>query len=145
MNQSAPTQTPPNGKRLMQSLLQAAHALEGRVEEALSGVGLSSPKLSVLTQLVEAPEPLSLSELALRQCCVRSNMTQLIDRLESDGLVRRIPDPSDRRAVRAELTEEGRARQAQGAELVREVEADLLGRFSAGERALLAELLEGLG
>jgi len=128
----------------MQSLLQAAHALEERVEEALSGVGLSSPKLSVLTRLVDAGDPTSLSELAARQCCVRSNMTQLIDRLESDGLVRRVPDPSDRRAVRAELTDEGRARQAQGAELVREVETDLLGRFSAGERALLAELLEGL-
>lgn len=128
----------------MQSLLDAAHALEGRMEEALSGVGLSSPKLSVLTQLVEAPAPLSLSELAVRQSCVRSNMTQLIDRLESDGLVRRVPDPSDRRAVRAELTEEGRVRQARGAELVLEVETDLLGRFSAGERALLAELLEGL-
>src|SRR5215212_7837875 len=91
----------PCGKGLMWSLLQAAQALEERIEEALAGVGLSSPKLSVLTVLAESAEPLSLSELAARQRCVRSNMTQLIDRLEGDGLVRRIPDPTDRRAVRA--------------------------------------------
>jgi DNA-binding MarR family transcriptional regulator len=35
-------------------------------------------------------------------------MTSRIDRLEELGLVRRLPDPSDRRGVRVELTEQGR-------------------------------------
>ena len=39
--------------------------------------------------------------------CVRSNITQLMDRLEADGLVRRIDDPSDRRG-------EGRCHAARG-------------------------------
>src|SRR6185503_11906554 len=86
---------------VMFSLLDAAHALEARVEAALAGVGLSSAKYSVLTKLARAGEPLALSDLAAQVCCVRSNMTQLVDRLEAEGLVRRVDDLEDRRMVRA--------------------------------------------
>ncbi|TMG94648.1 MAG: MarR family transcriptional regulator, partial [Betaproteobacteria bacterium] len=74
---------------------------EKRLEDALEKVGLSNAKFGALTHLVEAGEPLSLSECAARMTCVRSNITQLIDRLEADGLVRRVDDPADRRGVRA--------------------------------------------
>jgi DNA-binding MarR family transcriptional regulator len=54
--------------------------------------------------------------------CVRSNITQLVDRLEADGLVRRVDHPSDRRGVMAApLTPLGVERQAAGAKLVDEV------------------------
>src|SRR5690242_14394994 len=101
------------------AVLHAAHTLEDKVEEALARAGLSTPKYSVLNALVETGEALSLSELAARLSCVRSNMTQLVDRLEADGLVKRVSDPHDRRAVRAAITSEGRARYDAGA---REVE-----------------------
>ena len=48
--------------------------------------------------------PISLSELAEKLTCVRSNVTQLVDRLEADGLAKRADDPADRRAVRAKVT-----------------------------------------
>ena len=83
------------------SLLHAAHVLEDRVEASLETVGLSLPKYSVLSELVKSGTSVSLSELATRLSCVRSNMTQLVDRLEADGVVRRVDDPSDRRAVKA--------------------------------------------
>jgi DNA-binding MarR family transcriptional regulator len=113
----------------MWSLIHAARAIEQRMEAALDVVQLSSPKFAVLSILVEAGMALTLSELAAKSSCVRSNMTQLIDRLETDGLVRRIDDPHDRRSVRAELTPLGRERQAAGArqmDTVREQFADLL-------------------
>jgi DNA-binding MarR family transcriptional regulator len=113
----------------MWSLIHAARAIEHRMESALDVVELSSPKFAVLTILVEADTPLTLSELAAKSSCVRSNMTQLIDRLEADGLVRRVDDPHDRRSVRAELTPLGRERQTAGARqmnTVREQFADLL-------------------
>src|SRR5947209_2791868 len=97
------------------SVLHAARVLEDKVEEALAKAGLSTPKYSVLTALVETGEPVSLSDLASRLSCVRSNMTQLVDRLEADGLVRRVPDPSDRRSVRAAITDQCRTRQSEGA------------------------------
>src|SRR4051812_42180987 len=89
---------------LMSVFLRTARAIERRLDEALESVELSTPKYSALTKLVQADEPLALSELAARMICVRSNVTQLVDRLEADGLVRRVEDPRDRRSVRAALT-----------------------------------------
>jgi DNA-binding MarR family transcriptional regulator len=111
-----------NGQTIA-SLLRAAHALEDRVEATLGSVGLSSPKLAVLTALVDAGEPLALGELAARLSCVRSNVTQLVDRLEADELVRRVADPVDRRSVKADVTERGREQQAAGAAALGELEA----------------------
>jgi len=44
-----------------------------------------------------------------------------VDRLEADGLVKRIDDPADRRAVRAEVTRLGRERHAAGSKVVNAV------------------------
>src|SRR6266480_4944104 len=66
--------------QMMYSLVRAAHALESRLEEALEQVGLSLAKFGALSHLVKEGEPLSLSECATKMTCVRSNMTQLVDR-----------------------------------------------------------------
>jgi len=125
----------------MSSLLRAARAVERRLEVTLETAGLSPPKYGALKQLAEAGEPLALSALAERLTCVRSNITQLVDRLEADGLVRRVEDPKDRRSVRAALTPLGRERQAAGAERVAELQgevAEALSELDSGalERAL---------
>jgi DNA-binding MarR family transcriptional regulator len=112
-------------RELLFSLINGARTIEQRLEEALALAGLSLAKFGALTHLVEAGEPLSLSECANRMTCVRSNITQLMDRLESDGLVKRIEDPRDRRAVRAEVTKLGAERQAAGAKEVAKVQAEL--------------------
>ena len=101
--------------RLMYALVHAARELERRYEEALAPHGLTGPKFAALSKLVRAGKPLSLGELADELTCVRSNITQLVDRLEADGFAVRVVDPSDRRTVRAEVTEEGVKRQNEGA------------------------------
>jgi len=126
------------------SLLQAAHALEAKVEEALSRAELSGPKYSVLSALVAADHPLSLSELANKLSCVRSNMTQLVDRLEGDGLVERVSCPHDRRAVKAQITEAGRRRQQAGAEEVAKLHREFAARVKSDDRAALERLLVAL-
>src|SRR2546423_6487300 len=125
-------------EQLAYSLLDAAHALRVRLEEALQTVELSGAKYELLTQLVERGEPLPLSELAVVQQCAPSNITQLIDRLEAEGLVRRVDDPSDRRSKRAELTPLGQKRQLAGARQVQRVQAEFAGALSTAERAALA-------
>jgi DNA-binding MarR family transcriptional regulator len=112
---------------VMWTLLQAAGAIESRLEQALAEVGLSGAKLAALTQLVEAGEPVSLGELAEQCACVRSNITQLVDRLETDKLVVRVADPNDRRSLRAQITPLGRVRQAAGARRVEAVRKELGG------------------
>lgn len=126
------------------SLLSAAHALEDKVEVALGNAGLSSPKYAVLNALVASPEPLSLSELANRLSCVRSNITQLVDRLEADGLVRRVDCPSDRRSVKAEITYHGRERQKAAAAEMEQLQERFAASVNSEDRAALARLLTAI-
>ena len=125
-------------------ILKALHALEDRLEASLDPLGLSLPKLGVLAKLVAAGEPLPLGTLAERCACVRSNITQLVDRLEAEKLVVRAGDPSDRRSILAELTAEGRARYKAGSRALQAVENDLLGRLSKGQREALLGMLRSL-
>lgn len=115
------------------AILHAARIIEERIESALGDVGLSMAKHTALTKLSEAREPITLSELAERLSCVRSNITQLVDRLEADGLVRRVADPQDRRSVRAELTELGAERQAAGALQLAAVQGEITDRMVSGD------------
>jgi DNA-binding MarR family transcriptional regulator len=130
---------------VMGALMQAAHAVEHRLERSLAEVGLSGIRLAALTQLVEAGEPVALGELAERCACVRSNITQLVDRLEAEKLVRRVDDPQDRRSLRAAITPLGRERQAAGAKKVEEVRRQLAKALGAIDPAALKRALAELG
>src|SRR3979409_334648 len=99
------------------AVLHASSVLEGRVEAKLASVGLSLAKLAALGRLTEAGEWLPLGQLAERLSCVKSNVTQLVDRLEADGLVSRTADPNDRRSRLAVATSAGRKAYAKGTEI----------------------------
>jgi len=144
MNDVQATESLASSGSVMFSLLQAAHALEARMEEALAGVGLSSAKYTVLAKLARAGEPLTLSQLAAKVCCVRSNMTQLVDRLEAEGLVRRVDDPEDRRIVRAALTKLGEEKEAAGAEHMDRIQSEVAAALTKGDRAALERALFAL-
>lgn len=73
--------------------------------------GLSEGRLYVLMRLFHQPEHrMALGELAETLDVTPRTITGLIDHLEEDGLVERIPDPSDRRSIQAKLTDGGRQR-----------------------------------
>ena len=123
-------------------MMGAVHQMEAHLESALAGIGLSLAKFRVLSQLVEAKEPVPLSSLAERCSCVKSNMTQLVDRLEAEKLVERVSDPNDRRSVLAALTPEGRARHDEGARVLAEVEREVFERIPETDRDSLARLVQ---
>ena len=123
-------------------VLTALDSVEARLEARLDPIGLSLAKLGALAKLAAAPEPLPLRTLAELCACVRSNITQLVDRLEADKLVVRTDDPLDRRSVRAALTPEGRARHSAGMEILKQAEEELLGRFSKEQQRDLPQLLD---
>src|SRR4051812_5368926 len=125
-------------------LLDAARAVEARAEGALGEVGLSLAKLGALRYLVLATEPLTLSQLAERHCCGKSNITQLIDRLEADGLVVRVADHEDRRTIRATVTDVGRDAYARGNALLAEQERSLDVQLGPESRADLVRHLATL-
>jgi DNA-binding MarR family transcriptional regulator len=122
-------------------VLDAAHELETRLETALAAIDLSLPKLGVLKILADAKEPLPLSEIAEHSHCVRSNMTQLVDRLAADGLVRRVNDAGDRRIRRASLTAAGRKACKQGTRIVETHEREVAGTLSQADATALARAL----
>jgi DNA-binding MarR family transcriptional regulator len=126
------------------AVLSAADGLRGRLEDALAAVGLSISKFDAMEQLIQAEAPLTLGALAGKLHCVRSNVTQLVDRLEADGLVQRGSCTEDRRAIRARLTPLGLERHAAGLEAIRSVQNDLAQRLGPADRARLIELLSAL-
>jgi DNA-binding MarR family transcriptional regulator len=127
------------------ALLHTAYAAEGAVESKLNAIGLSMAKLVALRALSEAGESLPLSQLAERLSCVKSNITQLVDRLEADGFVARQPAPDDRRTKLAALTDSGRKACQEGMRVQEEAERSLLGKLTANEAEQLAALLAKVG
>ncbi|MBI4420504.1 MAG: MarR family transcriptional regulator [Gemmatimonadetes bacterium] len=119
-------------------VLQAAHELESRLEAALAAAGLSMAKAGLLRCLAQAKEPMALSEVAEHSRCVRSNITQLVDRLEADGLVRRVADPTDRRVRRATLTPAGRKAYQDAVRITETQEREVAGALSTAEAKALA-------
>ncbi|WP_308164633.1 MarR family winged helix-turn-helix transcriptional regulator [Nonomuraea sediminis] len=69
---------------------------------------LSFTTLSVLDTLAFNDGPMRLTDLTRTEQVSQPGLTQLITRLERDGLVERHPDPSDGRAVLVHITEAGR-------------------------------------
>src|SRR5215208_3098348 len=100
------------------TVLHASNVLENRVEARLDDIGLSLAKLAALRRLTEAGGSLPLGQLAERLACVKSNVTQLVDRLEADGLVSRAADATDRRSRLAVLTDAGREAYAHGDDIL---------------------------
>lgn len=92
-------------------------------------------------QLIRAGEALPLSRLAERLSCVKSNMTQAVDRLEVEGLVMRVDDPEDRRSVLAAVTDEGRRRYETADRALAEAEQQLLRGLTESDRKQFGEFL----
>jgi DNA-binding MarR family transcriptional regulator len=105
--------------------------------------GLSLTAAATLATL-DRSGPCRLTSLAAREGVTQPAMTQLIARLQGEGLVTRVPDPADGRVVQVAITDEGRAvlsrRRAARAERLTGVLAGL----SPEERAALAEALPAL-
>ena len=70
-----------------------------------------------------------------------STMVSLIDQLETAGLAKRRPHPTDRRAREVVITAKGRRLRERGRQMASQVEDEVLGGLSASERRELLRLL----
>lgn len=71
----------------------------------------------------------------------RRNITALVDALEDEDLVRRLPHPTDRRATIIELTDEGSRRTAAGFDAHRRAVAEIFAGLTEDDQRELARLL----
>ncbi len=129
---------------LMLAVMNAARQIQDRLEAVLESVSLTPAKFQALDALVQAATPMALSELAGSLRCVRSNITQLADRLEADGLLKRVDDASDRRAIRAVVTPLGIERHAAGSAAIAEFQQELAEGITSAERLRIVEVLSGI-
>ena len=125
-------------------LHRAAQHMRAALDQVARAEGLAGARdWIVLSALIAEP---GRTQLALGHALGldKTTLTSLLDRLESDGLVIRSVDPSDRRARIPELTLGGRQIQARVTRARDHAEAGLLKAFSNQERHLLRALLTRL-
>ncbi|HEX3621829.1 MAG TPA: MarR family transcriptional regulator [Acidimicrobiales bacterium] len=127
----------PTLEELVGLLFQLTGDLRQRFTERSAEFDLSFAQALALREL---DEPIPMRDLADRLCCDASNVTGIVDRLESRGLVERRTASDDRRVKQLVLTEAGRQLEREHRQgLI--VDLPLLDDLSADERRQLAELL----
>jgi DNA-binding MarR family transcriptional regulator len=126
------------------SVMRAQQVLMARLNDLLRPHGLTFPRYEALMLLsFTRTGALPLGKIGERLQVHRTSVTNIIDKLEADGLVRRVPHSEDRRATLAEITEAGRET-AEAATLV--LNAECFGIASLPPRDLerLTSILRGL-
>lgn len=129
--------------RLWLRLLTCTTLVEGGIRRRLrSRFDTTLPRFDLMAQLEKAPDGLTLGEISRRMMVSNGNVTGLVERLASEGLVERRASPSDRRAANVRLTSGGRAIFAEMARAHAEWLADMFGGLTNddidGLMALLA-------
>ena len=108
-----------------------------RLNDLLRPHGLTFPRYEALMLLsFTRTGALPLGKIGERLQVHRTSVTNIIDKLEADGLVRRVPHAEDRRATLAEITDEGRT--------TAEAATEVLNAQSFGIAALAPRDLEAL-
>lgn len=108
------------------------------------GLGVTPAQSRLLRTLAQYGSPPRMADLAERLEVVPRAVTTLVDGLEASGKVRRVPDPTNRRVIRIELTDDGLGalRELHGAR--RSAAEEILAPLTGEQRSVLGELLDTL-
>jgi DNA-binding MarR family transcriptional regulator len=130
---------------LLSLLARASFVVSSEFHERLRARGVSVPVWRVLATLSGGAETVS----ALAEACLlqQPTMTKVLDRMERDGLVKRIQDARDRRMVRVHLAPRGEAMTAELLAAARLHEAEVVARHPdiAAIKGLLRALIARQG
>jgi len=95
--------------RAVTSIMRAQQILIGELDGMLRPFGITFSRFEALVLLVHSHEgSLPLSKIGERLQVHATSVTNVIDRLEAAGLVRREPNPRDGRGILAVITDDGR-------------------------------------
>lgn len=134
---------PSPGVQASSLIVRLARELRTALDQRFAGFGLTSQQAGLLVHVFTGQSsPRRLADLLGTDT---AGITRLVDRLEAKELVRRAPDPADRRAVVVELTKAGRSLIPDLPPVFEAVAADLMQGVDAGGAAeLLKKMLENL-
>jgi len=128
--------------RLWLRLLSCTTRVEDTIRQRLrEQFGITLPRFDLMAQLEREPEGLAMGEVSRRMMVTGGNVTSIVDQLEREQLVQRLPVPGDRRSYRLTLTDAGRSTFATMAQAHEAWVRELLSPLSAKEQGQLATLL----
>jgi len=128
--------------RLWLRLLSCTTRIEDTIRQRLrEQFGITLPRFDLMAQLEREPEGLAMGEVSRRMMVTGGNVTTIVDQLEREQLVQRLPVPGDRRSYRLSLTEAGRGTFATMAQAHEAWVRELLSPLSSKEQSQLATLL----
>ena len=125
-------------------LVRAAEGFLALANRTLARHDLSATARQVLAVLEGAGGPLPAGEVAARVLVTTASMTAVLDTLERRGLLRRTPDPADRRRVLVDITGAGRALVDAFLPEMAALQSTVFEPLDASDRELLLELLTEL-
>ncbi|AMW09027.1 MarR family transcriptional regulator [Streptomyces qaidamensis] len=138
--------TPDSDGLLAEQLLRLTrrvHRIQKRHLEQRE-LGITPAQSRLLRTLAHWESPPRMADLAERLEVVPRAVTTLVDGLEASGKVRRVPDPTNRRVIRIELTDDGRGALRELRAARRSAAEEILAPLTGGQRESLGGLLDTL-
>lgn len=131
---------------LAEQLLRLTRRLHRSQKRQLESadIAITPAQSRLLRTLAHYDAPPRMADLAARLEVVPRAVTSLVDGLEASGCVRRAPDPTNRRVIRIELTDTGRATLRALRDARRAAAEDILAPLTADQREVLGGLLSTL-
>jgi DNA-binding MarR family transcriptional regulator len=131
--------------RLWVRLLRAVRVVEVELRRRLRAeFGETLPRFDVMAALARAKTGMTMTEVSRHLMVSNGNVTGIIDRLVTEGLVVRISDTQDRRATLVRLTPKGLRHFARMAQAHEGWVNDILARFSREQSLALIGSLDAL-
>ncbi len=126
-------------------LLRVTRQIETEIRDRLRvEFATTLPRFDVLAALYREERGLKMSELSAALMVSNGNVTGIVERLVSDGLVIRVPVSGDRRAMVVRLTEKGREAFADMARIHEGWVSGMLSSLDDDETDRLIELLDSI-
>ncbi|MBT2368194.1 MarR family transcriptional regulator [Streptomyces sp. ISL-10] len=131
---------------LAEQLLRLTRRLHRSQKRQLESadIAITPAQSRLLRTVAHYDRPPRMADLAERLEVVPRAVTSLVDGLEAGGCVRRVPDPTNRRVTRIELTDTGRAALRSLRAARRAAAEDVLAPLTTEQREVLGELLSAL-
>ncbi|WP_020670994.1 MarR family winged helix-turn-helix transcriptional regulator [Amycolatopsis nigrescens] len=122
-------------------IMRVQQIIQFAVDGALKPHGLTFARYEALVLLAFSRNAsLPMRVMGERLQLHPTSVTNIVDRLEKEGLVKRVPHPTDRRTTLVEITEDGRTRRTEATKSVTEIDFGLTG-LTGRQTAQLTELL----
>ncbi len=141
----------PVGTGICTSIIWMSHLIERYANARLASFGLPAsltlPRVRLLLAVASgAAEQNStrMSDIALDLGVTARTITTMVDALEREGLLERVPDPHDRRAISLELTDLGAERAPRFQTALDEISAAVVAPLSGSDQHALHDLLTRL-